>query len=110
MLRGISHGSLPFPQIHHIQIPFLTGTEVVGQLFFFSKVRIGLGKESTTFHHEGACYGCPEKDCTKSLGYWFQSLKQPRSPGHRHICGLKSATPPLFTPMETRQPRAGPLR
>lgn len=45
-------GSLPPPVLHHVRLPFLM-EEVINRLsLIFSKVRIGLGRESTTFHHD----------------------------------------------------------
>lgn len=40
-------GSLPLQLLHHVQLPFLKGREVINKLsLFFSKVRIGLGINS----------------------------------------------------------------
>lgn len=74
-------GSLPLQLLHHVQLPFLKGREVINKLsLFFSKVRIGLGKESTPFHH-GPLF-VPWDRRTKCLDYCFQPLEQqPRSPG-----------------------------
>lgn len=102
-------GRLPLLLLHHVQLPFHKGREGISKLsLFFSKVRTGLGKESTPFHH-GPLF-VPWERRAKCQGYWFQPLEeQPRSTGQRPSYGL-GQPPPLFTPTGTSQAGAGQPR
>ena len=49
--------SQPLPAPLHVQPSFLKGRETVTKFsLFLSKGRTGLGRESTTFHHDGPLF------------------------------------------------------